>query len=152
MPAFPRFRLLSLLLAFSAPALAAQECPPAAKLVFECLTEKGKRIQVCDAGHTLVYSFGKPEEKPEIIVQAPRPAVTTYQWPGMGRYMTYALDIPNGSTRYSVFWSQDKHSPGKGAEAGVDVENNDVHLATVKCAKNARIIQAIAGMNVKPRN
>lgn len=31
-------------------------------------------------------------------------------------------------------------------------ENNDVLLVTVKCAPNARVIQAILGMNVKLRN
>lgn len=153
MPHHPTRLIPLLLLAGTAlPALAAPECVAPATLVFQCLTAKGKQIQVCDRGKTIDYSFGKPQAAPEIVVRAPRGEVSTFQWQGIGRYMTYALDIPNGNTVYSVTWSVDKMAPDQGPEAGVDVEVNEKHVASVKCARNGRIIQAIEGMDVKPRN
>ena len=67
------------------------DCGPGQTTVFSCLTAKGKRIQVCDAGATIDYSFGKPDAPAEIVVRAPRAQAATSQWSGVGRYISYSV-------------------------------------------------------------
>ncbi len=108
-------------------------CAPGSETLFACTTAKGKVIEVCDAGKTITYSFGSRQSKPEIALSVPRDKATTYQWEGIGRYMSYAVDIPNGSTTYSVFMGMDRMSEAHAVEAGVQVLNNGRLLATVNC-------------------
>lgn len=124
-------------------------CQSEQQTLFSCMTAKGKLIQLCDQQQTLEYSFGKPSLKPEIVVQVPRSAASTSQWPGVGRWMSYTVEIPNGKTVYSVFWGVDRLSEEHGIEAGVNVEVNGKHAATVKCGEESRIIQNIEGIDLK---
>ena len=130
--------------------LAEAACEPGSKTVFSCQTAKGKVIQVCDAGKTIDYSFGKPELAPELVVRAPRGEASTFQWQGIGRYISYSVSIPNGNTVYSVFWSLDKLSESRATEAGVNVEVNNKLVATVLCADAKSIVQNIEGIHLKP--
>lgn len=124
-------------------------CQSAQQTIFSCRTAKGKRIQLCDQQQTLEYSFGKSSLKPEIVVQVPRSAATTSQWQGVGRWMSYTVEIPNGKTVYSVFWGVDRLSDEHGIEAGVNVEVNGKHAATVKCGEESTIIQNMEGIDLK---
>ncbi|QFY44218.1 hypothetical protein F6R98_17555 [Candidatus Methylospira mobilis] len=63
--------------------------------------------------------------------------------------MTYSVEIPNGNTTYSVFWSVDKNSDQHSEEAGVNVEINKSYAATVKCAAGKKIVQNIEGIDLK---
>ena len=94
------------------------------KTVFSCQAAKGKIIQVCDAGKMIEYSFGKAKA-PEIVVRVPRNEASTSQWNGIGRYLSYAIDIPNGNTIYSVFWGSDRVTDEHKIETGVNVEINN---------------------------
>jgi hypothetical protein len=125
-------------------------CEQGSKTVFSCLAAKGKLIQVCDAGKTIDYSFGKPGATPEIIVRAPRSEASTFQWQGVGRYLSYAVEVPNGNTTYRVFWGADRLTDAHAIEAGVHVEVNKQHVATVKCVGTKPIIQHIEGIDLKP--
>jgi hypothetical protein len=108
-------------------------CAAGSETLFSCTTAKGKVIEVCDAGKTISYSFGSPQTKPEIALSVPRDKATTFQWEGVGRYLSYAVDIPNGSTTYSVFHGMDRLSEAHAVEAGVNVLSNGKLLATVNC-------------------
>jgi len=119
------------------------------KTVFSCLTSKGKQIEVCDAGKTIDYSFGKPLGKPEIEVKVARDNASTFQWAGMGSSISYAVDIPNGKTTYNVFWSSDRLSEQHAIEAGVNVLINKELVTTVNCA-GENIINNIEGVDLKP--
>ena len=123
-------------------------CPSQSKTVFNCTTTNNKVIQVCDAGNTISYSFGKANDTPELAITVPRNKVTTYQWEGFGRYENYAINIPNGKTIYRVNDSLDKMS--QQYTAGVEVSNNDKLLATVECAANKKIISKIQGIKLRP--
>lgn len=125
-------------------------CQSEQQTLFSCTTAKGKRIQLCDQQQFLEYSFGKPSLKPEIVVQVPRSAASTSQWPGVGRWMSYSVEIPNGKTVYSVFWGVDRLSDEHGIEAGVNVEVDGKHAATVKCGDESKIIQNMEGIDLKP--
>ena len=134
---------------FSNVSVALADCETGSKTVFSCVTGKGKVIEVCDSVKTIDYSFGKPKSKPEIVVRVPRNEASTTQWQGIGRYESYSVEIPNGKTLYSVFWSADKLSETHAVEAGVNVEVNQNLVATVKCAGEKHITQHIEGLNLK---
>ena len=123
-------------------------CPSQSKTVFSCTTTNNKVIQVCDAGNTISYSFGKANATPELAITVPRNKVTTYQWQGIGRSVHYAINIPNGKTIYQNNDSLDKMS--QQYTAGVEVSNNDKLLATVECAANKKITSKIQGIKLRP--
>ena len=125
-------------------------CKAGAETLFFCLTTKGKRIQLCDEGKTLEYSFGPPEKQPEIVVRVPRAKASTTQWQGVGRYKSESVDIPNGKTTYSVFFGADLVSDEHPIEAGVNVLVNGEHKATVKCGDERTLINNLEGVELKP--
>ncbi len=124
-------------------------CATDSKTVFSCQAAKGKIIQVCDAGKMIEYSFGKAKT-PDIVVRVPRNEASTSQWNGIGRYLSYAIDVPNGNTVYNVFWGSDRVTEEHKIEAGVNVEINNQLAATVKCIDEKSIIQNIEGIDLKP--
>lgn len=123
-------------------------CPSQSRTIFNCTTINNKVIQVCDAGKTISYSFGKTNTSPELAITIPRNKASTYQWQGIGRYENYAINIPNGKTIYRVNESLDKMS--QQYIASVEVTNNDQLIATVKCATNKRVISEIQGIKLRP--
>ena len=122
-------------------------CPSQSKTVFNCTTTNNKVIQVCDAGNTISYSFGKANATPELAIAVPRNKVTTYQWEGFGRYENYAINIPNGKTIYRVNDSLDKMT--QQYTAGIEVSNNDKLLAIVECAANKKVTSKIQGIKLR---
>ena len=122
-------------------------CPSQSKTIFMCTTTNNKVIQVCDAGNTISYSFGKANATPELAITVPRNKVTTYQWEGIGRYENYAINIPNGKTIYRVNDSLDKMT--QQYTAGIEVSNNDKLLAIVECAANKKVTSKIQGIKLR---
>ena len=107
-------------------------CESEKKTLFSCTTKAGKRIELCDAGKAISYSFGKSASKPEIAISVARNTALISEYQGFGRYMTTAVAIPNGNTEYQVFFSVDKLEDHK-IESGVHVSINDKHVATIHC-------------------
>lgn len=143
-------KLAAILIAtFIFPGYAAAKCDKDEQTIFSCLTGKSKLIEVCDAGKTVSYSFGFPNSKPEIVVTVPRNKASTYQWEGIGRYISYSVNIPNGNTVYNVFWAVDKLSDEHAIEAGVNVEINKELVATVQCVGEKNIVQNIEGIELQ---
>jgi len=126
-----------------APAAAFAKCDKDVKTVFSCQTAKGKVIEVCDAGKTISYSFGLPTAKPEIVVTVPRAQASTSQWEGVGRYMSYSVNIPNGNGVYSVYWAADRMSDKHGIEAGAAT---NYRLASVSKQFTAAAIEHLVGI------
>lgn len=117
------------------------------KIIFACTTTNGKQLEVCDNENAIEYSFGKAG-KPEKNIKIDRKLASTYQWNGMGRYMSYSVEIPTGDTVYSVFSSTDKNSGG--IERGVNVLVKNKQVTTVKCNEKKKITDNIEGINLKP--
>ncbi|TIC82044.1 hypothetical protein [Crenobacter intestini] len=140
---------LAVLMMATAPTFAGATCLHGEETVFACRTVQGKRIEVCDAGRTLSYAFGRPGQRPEIVLRVPRAAASTWQWQGVGRYLSYAVNLPNGNTEYSVFWGMDRLSDGHEVEAGVHVSIDGRPAATVRCAPGAAIEQNIEGIDLR---
>lgn len=111
----------------------ARACSAPEMLVFSCTTTKQKYVEVCDAGKTISYVFGRKGGKPELSLSIPREEATTYQWKGFGRYITYSVNIPNGSTVYSVFSGLDRLAEDHPLEAGINVMSDGAHIATIAC-------------------
>lgn len=120
------------------------------KLLFSCATENGKQILLHDAGTTIDYAFGTPDREPELDLKAPRNQASTWQWAGIGRHMTYSIDVPNGETVYNVFWGVDRLAQNAPEEAGVNVLINEKLVATVKCSSN--IVNNMEGIDLKKRD
>ena len=139
--------LVSALLTVGASAHAA--CPSAKATVFSCTTAKAKVIEVCDLGKNIGYSFG-PAGKPELVLQVPRAQASTRQWEGIGRTISYTVDVPNGKTVYSVFWAADRMSDDHEISAGVEVIINGKTAATVACDPKKKIVQGMEGIDLKP--
>jgi hypothetical protein len=129
------------------------KCQVGQSTIFSCSTAKGKTIEVCDAGKTIGYTFGSPQAKPEIALNVPRDKVTTYQWNGIGRYLSYAVDIPNdtanSNTTYSVFHGMDRITKEHAIEAGVNVLVDGKLLATVRCS-GRNIVNNLEGVDLAP--
>lgn len=126
------------------------KCEGGSETLFSCIAQKnGKQIEVCDADATINYSFGKPGKKPELAIAAKRDDVTTWQWNGIGRYMSYTVNIPNGDYLYRVFWGVDRLTDEHEVEAGVHVEKKGDLLATVYC-KPDTVEQNLEGVDLKP--
>ncbi len=117
------------------------------KTIFACTTSKGKFVEVCDADKTIQYAFGKKGAKPELALTIPRAAASTRQWDGMGRYMSYSVQIPNGNTVYEVFSSVDKMT--EEGESGINVEIAGKHAATLTC-KPETVIDNIESVALPP--
>jgi hypothetical protein len=118
------------------------------KTLFSCTTVKGKQIEVCDSGKTIDYSFGKAQKKPEIAIKVPREQASTFQWAGVGRSESYAIDIPNGKSTYNVFWGVDRLSDDHPVEAGVNVFIDKKLATTVNCATKG-LVNNIQGVALK---
>lgn len=136
------------LLGTAVSAHAAPNCP-SAQTIFSCTTAKSKQIQVCDLGKNLRYHFGKANA-PELVLNIPREQASTQPWAGIGRYMSYSVDLPNGDTTYSVFWSVDRLDEKHSVSAGVNVLVKDKIVATVNCSeKAAPIVQQMEDISLK---
>lgn len=117
-------------------------------LLFSCTTNEGKEILLFETDETIDYSFGAPGTRPELELQVPRDRASTWQWKGIGRDMSYSVEVPNGDTSYGVFWSVDRLSETKAVEAGVRVQRDRKTLATVYCAE--KIVSNLQGVKLKP--
>jgi hypothetical protein len=121
---------------------------PDRALLFSCATENGKEIRLYETNTTIDYTFGRPDAEPELDLRVPRRQASTWQWHGVGRSITYAVDVPNGDTSYSVFWAADRLSPNHEVTGGVNVSVNRESVATVNCV--GKIVNNLEGVDLKP--
>lgn len=57
--------------------------------------------------------------------------------------------VPNGRTVYEVYTSADRISDGHELEAGINVEVNGEHKATLACRLNT-LVQNLEGVDLRP--
>jgi hypothetical protein len=124
-------------------------CSHPAAQIFYCQTVTGRQVEVCDQGSHLEYRFGRALERPELALRVPRGMTSTWQWPGIGRYMSYRVTIPNGQTHYTVFFAVDRLSTSQTVEAGIDVSRNEEILATIACVPET-LQQRLEGIDLPP--
>lgn len=117
-------------------------CASGSRTVFSCMTAQEKRIEVCESGAAVAYSFGNPQSRPEIVVRVPVALASRSQWSGARRWNFYALDVPSGATTYNIFWGSNALAGLGAQEGGVNVVQGDTVTATVLCAPQT-IVQAL---------
>ena len=124
-------------------------CAVGTKSVFVCLTSAArKRVEVCDAGASVSYSFGKIGDKPELTFAARKASASGFRWDGFTRGMTNSLNLPNGTTEYRVY-SGIERDPNGTSWAGVHVVVNGKQVADVTCDINT-VRSDLEGLDVKP--
>lgn len=124
-------------------------CSVDSNTLFYCQTKSvGKEITLCDAGKTISYAFGKKGKKPELAISVPRSEASTFQWQGIGRWMSYSVNIPNNGHVYNVFWGVDRLTDEHAIEAGVNVEKNGDVLATIYCQEKG-LVSNLEGVDLK---
>lgn len=128
--------------------VAVQAACPGDSTIFSCTTTNRKFVEVCEAGKVIQYTFGRRGKTPELALSAPRNKASTFQWPGVGRYINYSVTIPNGNTTYQVFFSADRLTEEHEIEAGINVEVDGEHVATVDC-KPSSVIHNMEGIDLK---
>lgn len=106
-------------------------CEPPGSVLFSCATAQGNRIEICDAGPSIWYSFGEPGLIPQVAVAIPRDDITLAPWRSLGKVESYALKIPYREAVHVVYWSLD--DPGDQPEAGVQVLVDDRLRTTMQC-------------------
>lgn len=124
-------------------------CGSGEKVLFTCTTTNKKQLLLCDAGQTLRYTLGKAGITPEMNLSITRGSASTQQWSGMGRSISYSINIPNGNTLYEVFWGADRMADEHEIEAGVNVGINGQQVATVKCRPDT-VQNSMEGVDLKP--
>ena len=78
-----KYYVLCASLIISLPTLSFADCVKGEKILFACTTTKNKKIEVCDAGKTINYAFGKVGVKPELALNVPQRGGQHY---AVGRY------------------------------------------------------------------
>ncbi len=119
-----------------------------ADVIFSCDTTNGKQVLVEDAGEHIKYAFGRDLDHPELSLSVPREAASTWQWPGIGRYMGYSVTLPNGAITYTVFYSVDRMTEGFPLTSGVTVANKNQRIATIYCLSNT-LNESLQGIDLK---
>ena len=125
--------------------VARADCGAAERTLFSCLTAKDMRVEVCNFGQTIQYSFGNPREEPEVAISVPIKRVTGESCYACGRYISSSVNIPNGDTIYRVSWSVDKTNTEAPSEGGVEVVINGESRTNILCASEP-IIGNIEGI------
>lgn len=146
----PLIALLSTLV-LSLPGMALAACPSGQKTLFACSTTNGKQVQVCDAGRSIGYTFGRPGRAPELALDVPRNRASTYQWPGTGRTTTYSLSVPNGDTTYTVYSTFDRLADTLDFQHGIQVEVRDQQVANLRC-REPGLIDNLEGVDLPQSN
>ncbi|MBH1425610.1 hypothetical protein I5U31_01165 [Stenotrophomonas maltophilia] len=103
----------------------ATTCTNAERLIFSCTTTNQKQVALCDSGSELRYIFARRTQKPEMNLSVLHSMVSVARTSSME-----TVRIPTGNTVYSIF---DQTSESGAREAGVNVEINGRHAATVQC-------------------
>lgn len=137
------------LLALLLPAGAMAACPSGQDTLFACTTTNGKQVQVCDAGRSIGYTFGRPGRAPELALNVPRNHASTYQWPGAGRTTTYSVTVPNGDTTYTVYSTFDRLADELDFQHGIQVEVRGQQVANLRC-REPGLIDNMEGVDLPP--
>lgn len=127
------------------------DCNRGSTALFSCTIQKnGKRVELCDAGATIQYTFGKPGMNPEMALSISRSQASTYQWEGFGRAMTYSVTVPNGVTEYEVYSTTDKISRSED-RAGIYVTQRGNQIAELVCVQST-VYNNMEGVKLRRSN
>lgn len=126
---------LTLMLAFSASAAVAGECPIGEKQAFQCTVSSGKVVQVCATANGATYAFGRPGA-PELTLRSP--AAKPYVQRSQGSQADdLRIAFHNGETRYLIEYSAWLDGGATVEEGKLTVSNGARVLATLPCTEGS---------------
>lgn len=117
----------------------AQACDLNDTTAFSCTTTRGKLVEVCQSATHVSYVFGKPHQKPELVLQVPTSELDWSSSGGSGMNFD-TITFQNGKTAYALnieseFGTDD--GEGRGTKpstvATLEVRNGAQTLATLEC-------------------
>lgn len=112
-------------------------CPSAAKTVFSCSTTNNKVVDICELGPNLLYSFGRPNSRPELQFNIAKTRAYMYLWDGNTSSEYNEVYLPRGNTIYQAY--QADHRNHGGTEHGLNVFINNKPVANIRCRANSVI-------------
>ncbi|MFA9203230.1 MAG: hypothetical protein ACEQSD_04440 [Flavobacteriales bacterium] len=112
-------------------------CPATAKTVFSCSTTNNKVVDICELGQNLLYSFGRPNSRPELQFNIAKSRAYMYLWDGSTSSEYNELYLPRGNTIYQAY--QANHRNHGGTEHGLNVLINKKPVANIRCRANTVI-------------
>ena len=112
-------------------------CPATAKTVFSCSTTNNKVVDICELGPNLLYSFGRPNSRPELQFNIAKSRAYMYLWDGSTSSEYNELYLPRGNTIYQAY--QANHRNHGGTEHGLNVLINKKPVANIRCRANTVI-------------
>lgn len=124
-------RRLLAIVALIGGAAAHADCGSQSSLVFSCATAQGHRVELCDEGPTIRYSFGEAGTAPQVAVTMPRDEVRLAPLRAFGKIESYAVRIPYREATHVIFWSL--ADAGDEPEAGVQVFVDGALRTTLQC-------------------
>ena len=142
-------RVVAGLLVAFAPSLVLAACAKGATTVFSCLASRGQRIEVCDTGRHLTYSYGVPGRKAEVFVRAARERASTRQGRVDGSRRTFSVQVPGGTTVYDVFWGVNVVDGRREEAGGVTLVVEGREEASLFCAAGKPIVQQMEGIRLR---
>lgn len=105
-------------------------CSANSKILFSCTVTTGKRIELCDAGDMIEFTFGTPQSAPDIQLKKPENQISkSHDDAGT----SFSVDVSEGSNNYSIYWGVDRMSEEHAIDAGLYVFNGS-SSETFKCA------------------
>lgn len=142
--------LLVLGACMQAPAQAAA-CPRGESLVFQCGFESGKRVQVCAAGTSAIYRFGRPAQPVELTLRSDTARAFYEQSSGM-KEDHLRMSFANGATVYRIQYGAWFY-PGSpsGAEARLRVTSKGRRLTELTCTESSIEVDTEKWQQILPR-
>ncbi len=116
--------------------------PVEGKIIFSCITEQQKTLQIKSTENGYVYSFGKPDN-PELVFFNPKQQVISQTPPGdgIGNVVWRHMLMRNRQYTYRVFFFYDRQSEWRPMRYGVEILRGQRSLSVLLCSENYPILE-----------
>lgn len=108
-------------------------CPEGSDTVLSCTAGEINRLDVCQSGEWVRYSYGPIAGDPELELSEGIDFIDFYPWNGIGNAIYETLVFYNDDHAYEVFYTQDRFDEDKPGTGGVAVYGGGELLAQVDC-------------------
>ncbi|GEM_PF-978449 len=106
-------------------------------LIFKCKFKNSKQVSLYKKSSSIIYSFGKPNSKPELQLQKKRDEIDTNLENLSGRYATNSIKIKNGNYSYKLTTSVDRIAVQQDPLTTLTVAKSNNDLTTLQCIKGS---------------
>lgn len=107
--------------------------------IFSCTTENHKKVRLYKEEGKIIYSFGKDEKKPEIILVRKKEDLGVNLENPSGRYLSSTIEIYNKKYTYQIITSVDRIADTQEPKTSLIVMNDKKYLASLNCIKGSEV-------------